>query len=120
MADSIRRGQVEDRARRRLGLEPLDPRAAHTHPAPLPRRIAELQRRSDPTRSLHAPIHFTLLPQPRAACKAAFLLYPCYKGNVAFGAPYAVTSAAAGYSIDGFARCRVGGRPEMSWSSSAP
>jgi hypothetical protein len=34
MVDSIRRGQVEDRARRRLGLEPLP----GTHAAPLPPR----------------------------------------------------------------------------------
>jgi hypothetical protein len=86
-----------------------------THPAPLPRRIVEQERRSNPTRSLHARIHLTLLPQPRAACNAAFLLYPCYKGEVAFTAPYAVTSAGGDYSIDGFATCKAGGRPETSW-----
>jgi hypothetical protein len=86
-----------------------------THPVPLPRRVVELRRRSDPTRNLHATIHLTLLPQPRAACKAAFLLNPCYKGEVAFSAPYAVASAAAGYSINGFATCKAGGRPETSW-----
>jgi hypothetical protein len=92
-----------------------------THPVPLPRRVVEQERRSHPTRSLHARIHLTLLPQPRAACNAAFLLYPCYKGEVGFTAPYAVTSAAAGYSrateysIDGFATCKAGGRPETSW-----
>ena len=63
-----------------------------THPAPLPRRVVEQERRSHPTRSLHATIHLTLLPQSRAACNAAFLLYPCYKGEVGFTAPYAVTS----------------------------
>jgi hypothetical protein len=93
-----------------------------THPVPLPRRVVELERRSNPTRSLHARIHLTLLPQPRAACNAAFLLYPCYKGEVGFTAPYAVTSAAAGYSraadyfISGFATCKAGGRPETSWT----
>jgi hypothetical protein len=92
-----------------------------THPAPLPRRVVEIERRSNPTRSLHAPVHLTLLPQTRAACKAAFLLYPCYKGEVGFTAPYAVSSAAAGYSraaeysINGFATCKAGGRPETSW-----
>jgi hypothetical protein len=86
-----------------------------THPAPLPRRIAELRRRSDPTRSLRATIHLTLLPQPRAACNAAFLLYPCYKGEVAFAAPYALTPTGGDYSIDGFAACKAGGRPETSW-----
>ncbi len=92
-----------------------------THPLPLPRRVVEQERRSDPTRSLHAKIHLALLPQPRAACNAAYLLYPCYKGEVSFTAPYAVTPAAAGYSrsaeysIDGFATCKAGGRPETSW-----
>jgi hypothetical protein len=92
-----------------------------TRPAPLPRRVVELEKRSNPTRSLHATIHLTLLPQPRAACDAAFLLYPCYKGEVEFTAPYAVTSPAAGYArateytIDGFATCKAGGRPETSW-----
>ena len=92
-----------------------------THPTPLPRRVVEQQRRSDPTRSLHTTIHLTLLPQTRAACNAAFLLYPCYKGEVAFTAPYAVTPATGGYSraaeysIDGFATCTAGGRPETSW-----
>jgi hypothetical protein len=91
------------------------------HPVPLPRRIVELERRSSPTRSLRAKIRLTLLPQPRTACKAAFLLYPCYKGEVGFTAPYVVTSPAAGYSrateysIDGFATCKAGGRPETSW-----
>jgi hypothetical protein len=86
-----------------------------THPAPLPRRVVELERRSNPTRSLHAMIHLTLLPQPRAACNAAFLLYPCYKGEVGFTAPYAVTSAGGDYSVNGFATCKAGGRPETSW-----
>jgi hypothetical protein len=86
-----------------------------THPAPLPRHVVELERRSNPTRSLHAPIDLTLLPQPHAACNAAFLLYPCYKGDVRFTAPYALTSAAGDYSIDGFATCNAGGRPETSW-----
>jgi hypothetical protein len=92
-----------------------------THPAPLPRRVVEQERRSNPTRSLHTKIQLVLLPQTRAACNAAFLLYPCYKGKVGFTAPYAVTSAATGYSraaeysIDGFATCKAGGRPETSW-----
>jgi hypothetical protein len=87
-----------------------------THPAPLPKRVAEQRRRSNPTFSLHAPIHLTLLPQPRAACRAAFLIYPCYEGEVRFTAPYAIASAGARYSIDGFATCKAGGRPETSWA----
>ena len=94
-----------------------------THPTPLPRRVVEQERRSNPTRSLHARIHLTLLPQPRSACSAAFLLYPCYKGEVTFKAPYSVTPVAvpsgqsgerwpADYSVQGFATCKAGGRPE--------
>ncbi|MGO8905098.1 MAG: hypothetical protein ACLQMH_05665 [Solirubrobacteraceae bacterium] len=86
-----------------------------THPAPLPRQVVELRRRFNPTRSLHARIHLTLLPQPRTECNAAFLLYPCYKGEVTFTAPYALSSAAAAYSINGFATCKAGGGPETSW-----
>jgi hypothetical protein len=86
-----------------------------THPAPLPRRVVELERRSNPTRSLHARIHLTLLPQPLAACNTAFLLYPCYKGEVGFTAPYAVTATGGDYSIKGFATCKAGGRPETGW-----
>jgi hypothetical protein len=92
-----------------------------THPVPLPKNVVEQERRSHPTRSLHAAVRLTLLPQPRAACNAAFLLYPCYKGEVGFTAPYALASPAASsfrnpeYSINGFATCRAGGRPETSW-----
>jgi hypothetical protein len=92
-----------------------------THPTPLPRQILEQQRRSNPTRSLHARIHLALSPQTHAACNAAYLLYPCYKGEVGFTAPYALTPPAAGYSrsteysVEGFAACTVGGRPEASW-----
>jgi hypothetical protein len=82
-------------------------------PAPLPQRVVELQRRLFPTRSLRAMVHLTLLPQTRAACDAAYLLHPCYKGEVEFVAPYAVGTAH--YSVDGFAACKIGGRPETSW-----
>ena len=86
-----------------------------THPARLPRRVVEQERRSNPTRSLHARIHLMLLAQPRAACSAAYLLYPCYKGEVGFTAPYPVTSAGGEYSVHGFATCKAGGRPETGW-----
>jgi hypothetical protein len=87
-----------------------------THTAPLPRRVLERERWARPTRSLHATVHLTLRPQSRAACSAAFLLYPCYKGKVRFMAPYAVTSGASSYLVEGFAKCKAGGRPETSWS----
>ncbi len=90
-------------------------------PAPLPKGEVEHERWSNPTRSLHETIGLALLPQSRAACKAAFLLYPCYKGEVRFTAPYATPPAASGYSraaeysINGFAKCEAGGRPETAW-----
>ncbi len=87
-----------------------------THTAPLPRRVIERERWSSPTRSLNAPVALALVSQSPTACKAAFLLYPCYKGKVEFTAPYAVASAAApGYLVEGFAGCKTGGRPETSW-----
>ncbi len=83
-----------------------------THSAPLPPRVIEQERRSNPTRSLHAGIQLKLLPQSRAACRAAYLLYPCYKSRITFTAPYAAASAGVEYSIDGYAACKTGGRPE--------
>jgi hypothetical protein len=67
-------------------------------------------------RRLNEPVHLTLLAQSHAACDAAFLKFPCYEGQVEFTAPYAVTSAASEYEIDGIARCKIGGRVETSWS----
>jgi hypothetical protein len=69
-----------------------------------------------PKRSLHLPVHLTLLRQSPAACRAAFLLEPCYKGKVEFTAPYAVTTAATDYLIQTHAQCKIGGRPEAGWS----
>jgi hypothetical protein len=68
-----------------------------------------------PTHSLHAPVHLTLLAQTHAACDAAFLKYPCYKGQIEFTAPYAVTSAVTDYEVEAIAKCKVGGRPETAW-----
>src|SRR6202021_240337 len=45
----------------------------------------------------------------------AFLKYPCYKGQIEFTAPYAVTSSATDYEIEAIAKCKVGGRPETAW-----
>ncbi len=79
-------------------------------------RVIAPRRWFTPTRSLHAQVHLRLLLQSRAACKAAFLRYPCYKGQVEFTAPYAVTTAGTDYEIDALAQsCKVGGRPETSW-----
>lgn len=67
-------------------------------------------------RRLEEPVHLRLLAQSHAACNAAFLKFPCYKGQVEFTAPYAVRSAGSEYQIEGIARCSIGGRIETSWS----
>jgi hypothetical protein len=87
-----------------------------THAELLPLSVREHERWSSPTRSLHAPVELELLAQGRAACSRAYLLYPCYKGEVAFTAPYAASSSAGEYLIQGFAACKAGGRPETAWS----
>jgi hypothetical protein len=80
------------------------------------RRMRLPQRWFSPKHSLHEPIRLTLLLQPPKACRAAFLLDPCYKGEVRFTAPYAVTSAATDYDIQSRAQCKIGGRPETGWA----
>ncbi len=52
-----------------------------------------------PTRSLNEPVHVTVVPQSHTSCSAAFLLDPCYRAEVEFKAPYAVTSAASEYEV---------------------
>ncbi len=79
-------------------------------------RVYAPRRWFTPKRSLHAPVRLALLRQSPATCKAAFLLDPCYKGEVEFTAPYAVTTAATDYEIQSRAKCKVGGRPETGWS----
>ncbi len=67
-------------------------------------------------RRLHMPVRLSLLAQSRAECAAAYLRFPCYKGRVEFTAPYAVSSAASEYAVEGIARCAIGGRVETAWS----
>jgi hypothetical protein len=67
-------------------------------------------------RRLNEPVHLTLLAQSHAACNAAFLKFPCYKGQVEFTAPYAVSSTDSEYDIEGIAKCKIGGRVETAWS----
>jgi hypothetical protein len=82
---------------------------------PCPMRTIHITRHPR-IRRLHQAIHLTLLPQSRAACNAAYLKFPCYKGQVEFTAPYAVNSANSDYDIEGIANCKIGGRVETSWS----
>lgn len=80
------------------------------------RRVIPPRRWFSPTRSLHAPVQLTLLPQSSAACSAAYLRYPCYKGQVEFTAPYAVTTAGSDYAIEAHSKCKTGGSPDASWT----
>jgi hypothetical protein len=51
------------------------------------------------TRGLNEPVHVTAVLQPHKSCSAAFLLDPCYRAELEFKAPYAVTSAASEYDV---------------------
>jgi hypothetical protein len=87
--------------------------ASVTRPCPM-RRISVP--RHPRIRRLNQPVQLTLLAQSHAVCSAAYLKFPCYKGQVEFTAPYAVSSADSEYEIEGIARCRIGGRVETAWS----
>jgi hypothetical protein len=60
----------------------------------------------DPTRSLHRPVHVNTVLQSPAACRKAFLLDPCYRAEVEFRAPYAVTSAGSEYTVEASSHCK--------------
>lgn len=87
--------------------------AAVTRPCPMRKLSVPRHPR---IRRLNEPVHLTLLAQSHAACDAAFLKFPCYKGRVEFTAPYAVSSAGSEYEIEGIASCKIGGRVETAWS----
>ncbi|MGH2832234.1 MAG: hypothetical protein ACRDK2_05625, partial [Solirubrobacteraceae bacterium] len=60
----------------------------------------------NPTRDLHQPVQVKTVLQSPEACSKAFLLDPCYRAEVRFKAPYAVTSAGAEYSVEASSRCK--------------
>jgi hypothetical protein len=70
-------------------------------PAPLPQRLFRA-----PTRSLRLPVHVTAVAQLPASCRAAFLLIPCYRAQVEFKAPYAITSAGSEYGVEAGSTCK--------------
>jgi hypothetical protein len=91
-------------------------------PCPRPRPIPRSVQRSwfSPTRNLHEPVGLQLLPQSHAVCAAAFLLYPCYEGQVSFLAPYRIGAVGTDYNIEALGKCKVdgrnvGGQPETAW-----
>ncbi len=67
-----------------------------------------------PTRSLSEPVRVTAVVQSHALCSAAFLLDPCYKAEVEFKAPYAVTSAGSEYTVEAKSICH--NATPSSWS----
>ena len=71
---------------------------------PRPRPTPE--NRFAPTRSLNEPVQVTLSAQPHHSCSAAYLVDPCYRAEVSFKAPYAVTSAGSEYFIDARSSCK--------------
>jgi hypothetical protein len=67
-----------------------------------------------PTHSLHEPVQVKTLPQSHKRCDEEYLLYPCYRAQVEFKAPYAVTSAGTEYSIEAGSTCH--NATPSSWS----
>jgi hypothetical protein len=59
-----------------------------------------------PTRSLNEPLRAVAVAQSRGGCRAAFLIYPCYRAEVEFTAPYAVTRAGAEYDVTARSSCK--------------
>ncbi len=58
-----------------------------------------------PTRSLNEPMRVTLITQPHHSCRAAYLVDPCYRAQIEFKAPYAVTSASSEYFVQAKSSC---------------
>jgi hypothetical protein len=58
-----------------------------------------------PARNLHEPVQVTLRTQPRDSCSAAYLVDPCYRAEIEFKAPYAVTSAGSEYFVQAKSSC---------------
>ena len=70
---------------------------------PTPRPTPE--NRFAPTRSLNEPVQVTLRTQPHDSCSAAYLVDPCYRAEIEFKAPYAVTSAGSEYFVQAKSSC---------------
>jgi hypothetical protein len=67
-----------------------------------------------PTRSLNEPVQVTLRTQSHDSCSAAYLVDPCYRAEIEFKAPYAVTGAGSNYFVQAKSSCNHA-RPS-SWS----
>ncbi len=76
---------------------PVATRCPTYHPTP--------DNRFAPTRSLNEPVHVTLRTQSHESCSAAYLVDPCYRAEIEFKAPYAVTSAGSEYFVQAKSSC---------------
>jgi hypothetical protein len=63
------------------------------------------ENRLAPTRSLNEPVQLTLKTQPHDSCSAAYLVDPCYRAEIEFKAPYAVTNAGSEYFVQAKSSC---------------
>ncbi len=79
-------------------------------PAPRPIR----PRLQGPVRNLHERVRVRAVAQSHAICNAEYLLYPCYRAELYFKAPYAVTSAASQYDVTASSSCH--NATPSSWS----
>jgi hypothetical protein len=70
---------------------------------PMPRPTPE--NRFAPTRSLNEPVQVTLRTQSHGSCSAAYLVDPCYRAEIEFKAPYAVTNAGSEYFVQATSSC---------------
>jgi len=64
------------------------------------------ENRLAPTRSLNEPVQVKLIAQPHHSCSAAYLVDPCYRAEIEFRAPYAVTSAGSEYFVQAKSSCK--------------
>jgi hypothetical protein len=76
---------------------PVATRCPTYHPTP--------ENRLAPTRSLNEPVQVTLETQPHDSCSAAYLVDPCYRAEIEFKAPYAVTNAGSEYFVQAKSSC---------------
>jgi hypothetical protein len=70
---------------------------------PTPRPTPE--NRFAPIRSLNEPVQVMLKTQPHDSCSAAYLVDPCYRAEIEFKAPYAVTNAGSEYFVQAKSSC---------------
>lgn len=76
---------------------PVTTRCPTYHPTP--------ENRLAPTRDLNELVQVTLRTQPHNSCSAAYLADPCYRAQIEFKAPYAITNAGSEYFVQAKSGC---------------